>query len=317
MIALRRFQASYDAVLAIWSSFAQEGRRRDLVDAQGRATDAFVFLHGLIFQSEAPADFHVTLTSFLKRLETQHVEEEEWAMMAAVNISSVLDYGRTGDASLDGICWPFGTSGQHKDRPILGETRRQCSFSCSMQLTCAMLALVIRNQLSGIRPCSNLNPYIILTLTFLSAMANLPNTITTIHSHIPWSELRLLVSASPDDLPSFQSPQAPQSASLAEDSYLRGMQWAESLPASLLPEGWGRRRVELAIATGSADSQRWIRIRTAMTRLDPRPVAEPDTVSVAGSTSSSSVKAWRKGCSVFRLKPHLTIRRNEGSMHKI
>jgi protein SMG6 len=59
-----------------------------------RAPDLFVLLHGMLFTNIQLDDFQPTLARFIERLEIEDAEEREWAMMAVVNISAMLEYGK-------------------------------------------------------------------------------------------------------------------------------------------------------------------------------------------------------------------------------
>ena len=74
----------------MWSQAAQA--RRSSPDA--RASELFVLLHGMLFTNIQLDDFQPTLARFVERLEIEGVEEREWIMMAVINVTSVLEYGR-------------------------------------------------------------------------------------------------------------------------------------------------------------------------------------------------------------------------------
>ena len=90
MTTLHPFPTSRESVLPIWSHAAQA--RRSVPDA--RASELFVFLHGMLFTNILLDDFQPTLARFIERLEIEGAEEREWIMMAVINISSVFEYGR-------------------------------------------------------------------------------------------------------------------------------------------------------------------------------------------------------------------------------
>jgi len=90
MTTLHPFPTSRESVLPIWSHAAQA--RRSVPDA--RASELFVFLHGMLFTNIQLDDFQPTLARFIERLEIEGAEEREWIMMATINISSVFEYGR-------------------------------------------------------------------------------------------------------------------------------------------------------------------------------------------------------------------------------
>ncbi|KAI0063876.1 hypothetical protein BV25DRAFT_1899085 [Artomyces pyxidatus] len=90
MIAIRPFDMSRESVLPIWSQAAQA--RRAAPDAQ--ASELFVLLHGMLFTNIQLDDFSPTLARLLERLAIDAPEAWEWTMMAAVNIGSLLEYGK-------------------------------------------------------------------------------------------------------------------------------------------------------------------------------------------------------------------------------
>ncbi|KDR73471.1 hypothetical protein GALMADRAFT_71996 [Galerina marginata CBS 339.88] len=90
MTTLHPFPTSRESVLPIWSHAAQV--RRSAPDA--RASELFVLLHGMLFTNIQLDDFQPTLARFIERLEIEGAEEREWIMMAIINVSSVLEYGR-------------------------------------------------------------------------------------------------------------------------------------------------------------------------------------------------------------------------------
>ncbi|KAF8964027.1 hypothetical protein BDZ97DRAFT_1904591 [Flammula alnicola] len=90
MTTLHPFPTSRESVLPIWSHAAQA--RRSVPDA--RASELFVFLHGMLFTNIQLDDFQPTLARFIERLEIEGAEEREWIMMAIINVSSVQEYGR-------------------------------------------------------------------------------------------------------------------------------------------------------------------------------------------------------------------------------
>ncbi|KAG2129453.1 hypothetical protein DEU56DRAFT_956618 [Suillus clintonianus] len=59
-----------------------------------RAPELPVLLHSMLFTNIQLDDFSPTLTRFLECIEIEGAEEHEWIMMAVVNISAMLEYGR-------------------------------------------------------------------------------------------------------------------------------------------------------------------------------------------------------------------------------
>ncbi|KIL61929.1 hypothetical protein M378DRAFT_1056674, partial [Amanita muscaria Koide BX008] len=92
MTALHPFSTARESVLPLWSVPTQT--RRFLPDAV--VSDLFVLLHGMLFTNIQLDDFHSVLSHFIERLELDGAEERQWIMMAIVNISAILEYGRSG-----------------------------------------------------------------------------------------------------------------------------------------------------------------------------------------------------------------------------
>jgi hypothetical protein len=66
--------------------------RRTLPDTS--VPELFVLLHGMLFTHIQLDDSQPTLGRLIERLEIEGAEEREWVMMAVINISAVLEYGR-------------------------------------------------------------------------------------------------------------------------------------------------------------------------------------------------------------------------------
>ncbi|KAA1471246.1 hypothetical protein DENSPDRAFT_776086 [Dentipellis sp. KUC8613] len=92
MIVLHPFKTSRESVLPFWSPAAQA--RRALPDA--RTPDLFLLLHGMLFTNIQLDDFAPTLARLMERLAIEDPEEREWTMMAAINISAILEFGKQG-----------------------------------------------------------------------------------------------------------------------------------------------------------------------------------------------------------------------------
>ena len=90
MTTLHPFPTSRESILPIWSLQAQA--RRSTPDAH--TSELFVLLHGMIFTNIQLDDFLPMLARFMERLRLEEPEERDWIMMAIVNITSVLEYGR-------------------------------------------------------------------------------------------------------------------------------------------------------------------------------------------------------------------------------
>ena len=91
MIATHPFGTACESVLPLWSQTAQA--RRSAPDA--RAPELFVFLHRLLFTNTQLDGFSATLARLLEHPDIEEPEGREWTMMAAVNISALLEYGRS------------------------------------------------------------------------------------------------------------------------------------------------------------------------------------------------------------------------------
>lgn len=217
------FQTSHETMSQFWSPIMQERRRMWMHCAKFKATDIFLFLQGLLFRRDF-GDFNTALSCFIERLKAGGVEEEEWAMMAAISISSMLDFGRSNpicldDQSLDDTS-PTQQSGNRRKRVDLSAGRNgvQCY---AIQLTCCTLSIAIQQQLqpSSLRQ----NPYIPLILTFLSTVQPQP---THLSQYISWEQLDVFLSACASRYAHF-SPESSLYTPFEENYYLRGMQWAE------------------------------------------------------------------------------------------
>ncbi|KAK2460537.1 hypothetical protein APHAL10511_007007 [Amanita phalloides] len=92
MTALNPFPTARESVLPLWSGPAQS--RRFQPDAC--VSDLFVLLHGMLFTNIQLDDFQSVLARFIERLELDGAQEREWIMMAVVNLSAVLEYGKPG-----------------------------------------------------------------------------------------------------------------------------------------------------------------------------------------------------------------------------
>lgn len=90
MVSLHPFPTSRESILPMWSLPAQA--RRAVPDA--RASELFILLHGMIFTNIQLDHFQPTLGRFIERLKIEGAEEKEWIMMAIINISGIMEYGR-------------------------------------------------------------------------------------------------------------------------------------------------------------------------------------------------------------------------------
>jgi hypothetical protein len=77
-------------------------------------------MHGMLFTNIQLDDFHPTLARFMERLHFEEPEERDWIMMAIINITSILEYGRpTGVLrSTGGIGNLAGTTGKEASTAV-------------------------------------------------------------------------------------------------------------------------------------------------------------------------------------------------------
>lgn len=90
MTTLHPFPTSRESVLQIWSVAAQT--KRSAPDSS--VEDLFVLLHGMLFTGVQLDDFPPTLARFMERLQLEGAEERDWIMMAVVNITALLEFGK-------------------------------------------------------------------------------------------------------------------------------------------------------------------------------------------------------------------------------
>ncbi|CAA7267658.1 unnamed protein product [Cyclocybe aegerita] len=90
MTTLHPFPTSRESVLPMWSQAAQARRQ----NPEAHASELFILLHGMLFTNIQLDDFKPTLARFIERLEIEGAEERVWIMMATINVSAVLEYGR-------------------------------------------------------------------------------------------------------------------------------------------------------------------------------------------------------------------------------
>ncbi|EIW74147.1 hypothetical protein CONPUDRAFT_86014, partial [Coniophora puteana RWD-64-598 SS2] len=251
MTTLHPFSTSRESILPIWSLAAQT--RRSQPDA--RAPELFL------------DDFQPTLARFLERLEIEGAEEREWTMMAVINISSLLEYGRP-----SGLLRKLGASGTRdigssnvrvakrpaqqdgmdvdedgdedmKPSPAMSEpsvgAEAPLQLTLAMQLAFDMLSFVLKNplrkNLQFSRP--SVNSYIPVILTFLATVLKQSDILSTLERSVPWGELANLFSSLPQNVMINQGLLAP---SLGHE------RWAmlTSGCAPPLPEDWCLRGME-------------------------------------------------------------------------
>jgi len=90
MTTLQPFTTARESILALWSPSAQLRRS----SPEAHVSDLFILLHGMLFTNIQLDDFQSTLSRLLERLQIEEIEERDWMMMAVINISSLLEYGR-------------------------------------------------------------------------------------------------------------------------------------------------------------------------------------------------------------------------------
>ncbi|KAK0199205.1 hypothetical protein DFS33DRAFT_1388905 [Desarmillaria ectypa] len=216
MTTLHPFMTSRESVLPIWSAAAQA--RRSLPDA--RVPDLFVLLHGMLFTNIQLDDFQPTLARFVERLEIEGAEDREWMMMAAINIGSILEYGKpSGVLKRIGGVGPrdSGTAAAMRvmaKRELLAEDRMDVdeptvqvspalsemeadsgelpyAFKLALQITFTMVSHVLRRPMRKISPFarSTVNPYLTVVLTFLATILKHEASREVLERSIPWEEL--------------------------------------------------------------------------------------------------------------------------------
>lgn len=236
MTTLHTFSTSRESILPIWSSTAQS--RRSQPDA--RAPELFVLLHGMLFTNIQLDDFTPTLARFLERIEIEGAEEREWIMMAVVNISAVLEYGRpsgvlrkiggvgardTGaggpavkvakksqvvpafrDEDSEEKRMDVDDEGAPQASPALSDANMPVelpvSFKLALELAFSMLSFVLRNPTRKASPFarSTLNPYLSVMLTFLATVTKHAETLSVMERSIPWHDLAQFFATIPSDI---------------------------------------------------------------------------------------------------------------------
>ncbi|KAF8911941.1 hypothetical protein CPB84DRAFT_1812127 [Gymnopilus junonius] len=222
MTTLHPFLTSRESILPVWSLNAQT--RRSAPDAH--ASELFVLLHGMLFTNIQLDDFQPTLARFIERLEIEGAEEREWIMMAVINVSSVLEYGRpNGLLRRIGCVGPKEVNGPQvaaamrvmakkaaavtmdvdeepkADVPMRSPSaeaenddanvEHPLALKFAVQLTFAMLSHVLRRptRKASQYARSNINPYLTVLLTFLSTVLKHRPTLDALERSIPWDEL--------------------------------------------------------------------------------------------------------------------------------
>lgn len=209
---LHPFMTSRESVLPLWSATAQT--RRTHPDTS--VPELFVLLHGMLFTHIQRDNFGPTLARFIERLEIEGAEEREWVMMAAINISAVLEYGRPGGilkrtggvggretttaAGMRvmvkrGLIDEEGMDVDETASPALSEATSTIEyplpFKLALELTFSMFTHVLRNPTRKALQFakSTLNPYMTVLLTFLATVLKHPATLAILERSVPWEEM--------------------------------------------------------------------------------------------------------------------------------
>jgi protein SMG6 len=228
----------------------------------------------MLFTNIQLDDFQPTLARFIERLEIEGAEEREWVMMAVINVSSVLEYGKpsgilkkngavggkgegmTGIAGMrvmmakrvieeekmdvDGdnispIIQQHSPTSLHAD--AADGTELPVSFKLALQLTFAMLTHVLHNPTRKASQFArpNLNPYLTVVLTFLATMLKHPATLGVLERTVPWEALAQFMAMVPRNVMASQF-----------QGRIPGERWAllTSNCAPPLPEDWCLRGME-------------------------------------------------------------------------
>ncbi|KAM6500746.1 hypothetical protein JOM56_003760 [Amanita muscaria] len=272
MTALHPFSTARESVLPLWSVPTQT--RRFLPDAV--VSDLFVLLHGMLFTNIQLDDFHSVLSRFIERLELDGAEERQWIMMAIVNISAILEYGRSGGIlrRASGIAArdSDSTSGQAATKVVakksanamdidqdqhddeIRHSPRQSSassdfrhedlptpFLLALQLTFSMLSHVLHRPLlkSSDFMQTDVNPYLTVVLTFLLTLIKHPLALQILERAVPWEDLAAFLTTVPKKYGPSKQGVIPSSTNTAE----RG-KWITNGCAPPLPEDWCLRGME-------------------------------------------------------------------------
>ncbi|KAF7777504.1 hypothetical protein Agabi119p4_3576 [Agaricus bisporus var. burnettii] len=220
MTTLHPFMTSRESILPLWSGSMQTRR----MNPDAKVSELFVLLHGMLFTNIQLDDFKPTAARFLERLVIEGAEEREWIMMAIINISSVLEYGKpsgllrrmggiggreTGRIIAKKQATPTDNKmevddeGQQSTSPTLSEAGQHLetspAFKYALQLTFAMLSFVLRNPTRRATEFSrsSLNPYLTTILTFLSTVLKHAPSLALLERSIPWDDLTTFFSSIP------------------------------------------------------------------------------------------------------------------------
>ncbi|KAG8865920.1 hypothetical protein FRC20_009286 [Serendipita sp. 405] len=258
MTANHPYVTSREAILTLFSKPAQQ--RRNLA-ADAKSPELFVLLHGMLFTNIQLDDFQPTLVRYLERLQLDGAQEREWIMMAVVNITAILQYGKA-DAM---IKIPTGTGSEPAPTTIAGKKRELVlkmdslamtdspvathssdmdidnnsmtfdvphSLQLALQLAFSTLSFCLQHPFRRSSPFAKptLNPYITVLLTFLQTILKQPGVLSIIERSFPWDDLIAFLRTVPrrqlqkevDVRAKLTSGCAP----LPEDWCLRGMAWS-------------------------------------------------------------------------------------------
>ncbi|KAH9946315.1 uncharacterized protein BXZ73DRAFT_86461 [Epithele typhae] len=227
LVAFHPFPTARESVLNMWTQPLQA--RRQAPDAS--LTELFVALHGMLFTNIQLDDFKRVLERFQEKLQIgdgEQVEEREWIMMALVNVSALLEYGRatavlhrvSGIESRGNNASPTLPTGaaagrikvlmakrldgdmdvDDEEAPSVAsataaaassEPELPASLSLAMQLAFVMLSHTLRHPFR--RPSEyaspTLNPYNTIFLTFLATVLRDPHVRSALERAVPWEEL--------------------------------------------------------------------------------------------------------------------------------
>lgn len=255
MTANHGYPTSRESILSLFSSSAQ--LRRNLAEA--KAPELFVLLHGMIFTHIQLDDFQPTLARYLERLQLDGAQEREWIMMAIVNVSAILNYGKDGPIKPAVSSEPSGNTMAGKKRELVMKMDSLAvsdaptskmdvdssspppsesmavdipyTLQLSLQLAFETLAFCLQHPFRRSSPFARptLNPYITVFLTFLTTILKQPDVLPIIERSVPWKELITFLRSAPRaELQSEVALHARLTsgcAPLPEDWCLRGMQW--------------------------------------------------------------------------------------------
>ena len=270
MTTLHPFMTSRESILPLWSATAQA--RRSLPDT--RVPELFVLMHGMLFTNIQLDDFQPTLARFIERLLIEGAEEREWVMMAVINVSAILEYGKPGGVLKK--CGAIGGRGDssmgvaagmrlmakrtieeekmdvdgenatvtaHQISPTMSfsdprdTSESPASFKLALQLTFEMLRHVLQNPTR--KACqfahSSLNPYLTILLTFLATMLKHAATLELLEKSVPWEPLSRFLATIPRNVVASQT-----------QGRVQGERWAmlTSGCAPALSEDWCLRGME-------------------------------------------------------------------------